>query len=293
MVDARISSNGGPKTRLVGIAHMPRRAIGLTLGLALALGFAAHAPASIILEASSDRIRLQESSPSDLEDAIRRDLEKSGEDPYVMSELVRVVFRKGAVDAAKKLWDQAAAKDPNIAPADIQVISDLIATGQLSLAEQSLTSVRAKRPQDVHVSMVAGELAVARRDYQTALQILRAGGANWLRVVRHALGAGRSLRSRRPNCPGPGVIPQGHVARPRPEGWILLAAHDFRNASIDSALESLRLVEQINADEFAAELHLAEMYVDVRDYVGRFPGTRLPLCATLRTTWPRRGWRRC
>ena len=36
-------------------------------------------------------------------------------------------------------------------------------------------------------------------------------------------------------------------------------------------MESLRLVEQINADEFAAELHLAEMYVDVRDYVGALP----------------------
>ena len=170
MVDARISSNGGPKARLVGIAPGTRWAIGLTMGLVLAFGFAAQAPASMILEASSDRIRLQESSPSDLEDAIRRDLEKSGEDPYLMSELARMVFRKGAVDAAKKLWDEAAAKDPNIAPADIQVISDLIATGQLSLAEQSLAAVRANRPQDVHVSMVAGELAVARRDYQAALK---------------------------------------------------------------------------------------------------------------------------
>jgi len=209
--------------------------------------------------------------PIQLEKAIRKKLEEIGDDPYTLSELGSVLYNQGLRTEAKKLWNRAAAKEPNLPVANVEVVYHLFGRGDIKAAETALRHAKISRSEDPHVHMAAGELAMLRGDSKAASKAFSKAYGLGPRLVATNLALGRFHELTNNRYEALKMYRKATKLAPeRPEAWLLLAADDFEQGEIQQAYQWLLEAEKVDKFQPLAEARLAEFYLGSGDYAGAY-----------------------
>jgi tetratricopeptide (TPR) repeat protein len=203
----------------------------------------------------------------EVEQRIRQEIERTGNDPLLLHELGTVLYRQGRIEQARKLWDEAAAKEPELAVADVEIVFEQLQAGKMDAATAALERARKNRPNDPHLYLAVGQLAVAMRDKDSAgaaydqaqqiapgLAVVNISRGRFLQLIGDSEGARRDFQS------------AVEAAPKQPIGWHMLAIDDFRNDRIQECLENLKKAEASRPGQPVAESRLAEFYLQAGDY---------------------------
>lgn len=206
---------------------------------------------------------------NDAEQQLRKKLAETNQDPYVMHTLGSVLYRKGNVLDARKLWDRAAAKDGNLAGANVSSALELLNKRDYNAAMLTLQAAQKQNPNDPHVHRVMGDIAFLRQDFGGAeLQYQQALDLN-PELMAPNVWMGRFHERRGDwNAAEKYYKIATELTPERSVGWILLASVHFSRDRINEALEDLKRAEATDKDQPPAELRLAQMYIGINDFIG-------------------------
>jgi predicted Zn-dependent protease len=238
------------------------------LGLlgALLIGASQRAGASIYATVPSEA-KFDIGNSLEVERRIAAEVARIGDNPTALHDLGTILYRQHLPEAAHKLWDQAAARHADLAVGSVEVIFERIQAGDLNGAEAALAAVQPSRPNDPHVQLAVGQLAMARRNFAAAKSaydraaelapdsylVMLTRGQYWQHV-------GEMARAR---------TDFETAAQKEPDlaaAWLFLALDDFRNNRIDDCRSHLANAEEPGVAESLAERRLAEFYLEVQDY---------------------------
>jgi cellulose synthase operon protein C len=220
------------------------------------------------IHSSTPGYRLDVGNSREVEQRLREEIERAGDDWFAVHELGTVLFRQGLVEQARGLWDRAASNEAELAVADIEIVFEQLQKGSIDAARAALARARQNRPSDPHLYLAMGQLAVAMRDrdaaraaYDKALEL--APRSAMMNIARgqffQLVGDFDSAR---------GDFQTAVESAPNlPIAWLMLAADDFRNERIEESLANLKKAEASRAGQPLAEARLAEFYLQS----GNFP----------------------
>ena len=266
-------SNEGKKPELT--EHFLRITISVVVVFIVAAGPATQAvpidPTSITAapDINSASVGSDPENVSAIEQRLRRKLDESGGDPYVLHRFGIVLYLQGKVLEARKLWDKAAATEPNLASADISVALELMKKEDITAAKLALQSSEKRNANNPHLYIAQGNLALLQRDYSVAEQKFQRAHQLNPKLMATNVWLGRFYA-------GSGDLAAAEafyrtateIAPNRSEGWVLLASVHFSLDHVQQALETLRSAEKTDPDEPLAEARLAQWYLDINDLLG-------------------------
>ncbi|MCC6493261.1 MAG: tetratricopeptide repeat protein [Pirellulales bacterium] len=240
------------------------------VGVALCSGgISATCCASIYVDLTA--FHISDATPEDLERAISEETARIGGDPVALHDLGTALYRQKHPKQARRLWDQAAAKHPDLAVGDIEVVFELLEASDVPGAEEALAAVRDKRPNDPHLHLAIGQVAMARRELETARAAYDKANELAPKSAMVLLTRGR-FRQETGDMAGAREDFQAatSLAPDQTAGWMYLAMQDFRSGDIPRCLTSLKRVEGDQSKLPPAEARLADFYLEARDYPGAY-----------------------
>lgn len=204
-----------------------------------------------VLLAQSERLR----------DAVTR----NPRDPAPLHALGTVTFHLGGDAEAFAAWRAAAARDPNLAPAevmrDIHTTFRLLQKGDQTSAAKQLEFTGRRHANQPHFQLIRAEQAMrarnideARRAFTRAYELapqLYVTGLNLARFLEFSGGDAVAIRGL--------YEATTRLAPDRPEVWLYLGSFQFRQHDADSALRSFRRLRQLDRASPSAERRLAIM----------------------------------
>ena len=201
------------------------------------------------------------SALQETERQLRALLKESGEQPYLMRELGRVLYRQGRESLAKQLWDRAAERDPNLADSTVELIYAKLAGGDTEDASQRLRNLDFESSRDPHVLIAAAELALVTRDVEKAEEfIAKAHGlAPEIEPTNVAMGflletQGDLEEAQTYYRRATEIVPDHPVA------WIKLGNIHFRENRIAEAREMFAKAEKCLGPQPLAETRIGELH---------------------------------
>ncbi len=206
---------------------------------------------------------------ADLREAIARD----PNDRFLLHGLGTVLFHQGRADDATALWSAAARVEPNLAGADIMQATErvfaLVARGETEQARAALADAQQRFGSAAHFLLIrgaqaerAGNIAAAEADYRGALSAAPA-----LFVTDLALG--RLFEQRDQHQAARQYYYTATIKAPRrPEPWLALASHQFREGDLASALTSFRHAAAASPRVPPAEVLMARSAEEIGDDLG-------------------------
>ena len=163
------------------------------------------------------------------EEKLRRKLSKPGKAPYLLHRLGTVLYRQGKVSEARKLWDEASAKEPNLASADVSEARELMTTGNLAAAKVSLRSAEQRNKRDPHLYLARGNMASLEKNLDEAEQAFKRAHELNPKLMTVNIWLGRFYEARRDwNAAETLYYNAVKLAPKRPQGWLLLAGIRFQ-----------------------------------------------------------------
>ncbi len=210
-----------------------------------------------------------DSSLKSREAELRNKLETSSQKPYVQNELAGVLYERGQIREARELWDEAAAQEPNLAPADVEIVYALLDRGEASSARAALTRAASNHAGSFHVEIARGSVAVQQGDLEAAQAAFQKGAelAPQSYVAQLAWGRFLQLSGRMEEAVARFQLGT-QLAPHRPEGWFLLALAEFNQDQIENSLQALTQAHQADADQPVAAAALGQFYLQINDLVG-------------------------
>lgn len=188
-------------------------------------------------------------------------LKHSGNDPYIVEELGRIAYQRSNPTLAKELWDRAAKQDPNIASAAVQLVFADIAAGQLESAQKRLDALNVASTKDAHVVIAAGELAMVRRDFKSAHELLQRALDMAPQYTATQLSLGHLMERANQLDEARTFYKKAAELQPnRDPGWLRLAAINFQQGRAKDALDAYRQAEKCRGNQPLAETRLGEAY---------------------------------
>ena len=204
-----------------------------------------------------------------LEKQLRESLARRNNDPDLLHRLGTVLSRQGKTQEARDLWDKAATVEPNLPPADVKRVYELIRTGSLGAAKSLLQRTRERIPNNPHVHLAQGEFAVRKQQNDAAERAFRKAHELAPGLFATNFSLGRFLDFVGTKSAAERYYVAATTASPaRPEGWIARAAIHFRKDEIPQTLEMLRNAEKADPKGGLAETRLARIYLGIKDFVG-------------------------
>lgn len=204
-----------------------------------------------------------------MEKQLREKLKQTNNDPFVLHKLGSVLYRQGNVLEARKLWDQAANRDENVADADVSIALELLSKGDIKATIQALNNAQKKNDKNPHLYLARGDLFFRKQNFDNAeAEFKKALELNPNLLVTHIwLGRYHQLRKNIDDAKKHFTIAT-EVAPDRAESWILLASIHFQTGEIDATLRSLQNAEMHDAEQQTAELRMANFYLSANDLLG-------------------------
>jgi tetratricopeptide (TPR) repeat protein len=237
------------------------------LGAVLAVATLGASTAMSAIHTSIPAYRLDVGTARTVEQDLREELAKAGDDPFALHDLGTVLYRQGQEGQARQLWDRAAALNPDLAAAEVELVFVKIDAQDLAGAKADLAALQRSRSSDPHVHLAEGQLAMAIGDPAAARVAFDKAASLAPRSVAVNLARGRFLQVTGERALGRQSFEVAAQAAPdQPTGWLMLAADDFEEYRIEKCLENLRRAESSRAGQPLAEARLAEFYLQIADY---------------------------
>ncbi|QDU36112.1 Tetratricopeptide repeat protein [Maioricimonas rarisocia] len=205
---------------------------------------------------------------SERPDAPEPTVSSPADSPRLQHRHATQLYREGKVVEARQLWDEAAARDPNLPPADLAVAFEYLAQRNVAAARVAIDTAAERHSESSLLWIARARLAVGERGLGTARAALHKAHelAPGLYITNLWLGQfyeeqGALTEAARYYEAAASADSQ------RSEALLGIARLQFRSLDLDQTLKTLQRVAEIDP-ALPAESRLAALHLDAGDLPG-------------------------